>query len=298
MANFGTVSVVIPNYNYGRFIGEAVESVLAQTYPIAEIVVVDSESTDETLEVLRKYADRVRVIVQENLGVCAARNRGVAETNGEFIAFLDADDRWLPQKIEKQMAKFAGDEEIGLVHCGMREIDSETDQTLGLLLDGGEGSIADNLLLWQSPAVIGPGGTTVVRRVVFEEVGGFDTDLVVGEDWDFCYRTARRCRVGFVREPLVDYRSHGTNAHHNVAEMERGMRRMLEKAFTTDDASVLKLRNRAYGNFHRTLAGSYFQAGNVGRFLRHAVESLKHRPSNISYFLAYPFRRFQKSGRG
>jgi hypothetical protein len=84
--------------------------------------------------------------------------------------------------------------------------------------------------------------------------------MKVGEDWDFCYRVARMFRVKFVPEPLVNYRSHADAAHRNVREMERGMGRFYEKAFAEGDESVQKLRRRAYGNFHKVLAGSYFHA--------------------------------------
>ncbi|MBK7801068.1 MAG: glycosyltransferase [Chloracidobacterium sp.] len=288
------VSVVIPTYNYGRFIAEAIGGALGQTLEPVEIIVVDDGSTDDTEKVVREFGNRVRYIRQENAGVCAARNRGVAESSGEYIAFLDADDIWLPEKLEKQIAKFAEDKEIGLVHCGMREFDSETGETIRLHLDGGEGSVADNLLLWKEPVIVGPGGTVVVTREAFEKSGGFDTEMKVGEDWDFCYRVAREFRVGFVPEALVDYRSHSASAHRNVNEMERGMGRFYEKAFDTEDDSVLKLRSRAYGNYHRVLAGSFFHVGRYSDFLRHAAMSVYYRPANSSYFLAFPLPSLER----
>ncbi|HQU91579.1 MAG TPA: glycosyltransferase family A protein [Pyrinomonadaceae bacterium] len=289
-----TVSVVIPTYNYGRFIGEAVESVLAQTLLPVEVIVVDDGSTDETEGVVGSFAERgVRYVRQENAGVCAARNRGVAESSGELIAFLDADDIWEPTKLERQVAKFVEDPEVGLVHCGMREFDSQTSETITLHLDGGEDGVAENLLLWDGPVVVGPGGTIVVRRKAFEDVGGFDPRMKVGEDWDFCYRVARKYKVGFVAEPLVNYRSHGAAAHHNVDNMERGMAIFYEKAFDTEDADVLALKDRALGNYHKVMSGSYFQAGRFGKFASHAVRSIVHRPANIGYFLSYPLRRLK-----
>lgn len=285
------VSVVIPTYNYGRFISEAIDSVLAQTYPIDEIVVVDDGSTDETEEVVRGFGERLRYVKQDNSGVCSARNRGVAETKGDYIAFLDADDIWEAGKIEKQIAMFGSDREIGLVHCGMREFDSITRETTRFHLDGQAGWVADELLLWERPAIIGLGTATLVKRVAIDAVGGFDERMKVGEDWDFCYRVARLYKVGFIPEPLVNYRNHGVNAHNDVAEMERGMGRFYEKAFTTTDVSVLKLKRRAYGNYHRVLSGSYFQAGKYGRFVSHAIRSIWNRPANLAYFLGYPFRR-------
>lgn len=287
-----TVSVIIPTYNYGRFVSEAIRSTLAQTLKPAEIIVVDDGSTDDTAEAVRAFGEAVRYVRQENAGVCAARNRGVAESSGELIAFFDADDKWESTKIEKQTALFDSDPQIGLVHCGMREFHSESGEPGELHMAGKEGWVADGLLLWEESVIVGPGGTIMVTRKAFDEVGGFDTRQRVGEDWDFCYRVARLFKVGFVREPLVNYRSHGAAAHHNIHEMERGMSLFYEKAFA--DPSVSHLRRRSYGNFHRVLAGSYFQAGDMASFAKHAVKSVWNRPANLGYFLEFPLRRLRK----
>lgn len=287
------VSVIIPTYNYGHFIAEAVESALGQTVAPGEVVVVDDGSTDDTVEIVARFGDRVRYVRQENQGVSAARNRGARVTTGEFIAFMDADDTWEPSKLEKQVALFERDPEIGLVHCGTRTFDSETGKTLATDLDGGEGWMADNLLLWNGSTIIGPGGTILVKREAFDKAGGFDEAMKVGEDWDLCYRIARLYKVGFVREALVNYRNHRDNAHKNVAEMESGMRRFYEKAFAEADADVLKLRPRAYGNFHRVLSGSYFRSGSYGKFLKHAAKSIWNRPANFAYFAAFPLRQLR-----
>ena len=286
------VSVIIPAYNYGRFIAEAIEGALGQTCPPVEVIVVDDGSTDDTLEVVGKFGERVRYLRQENSGVGAARNRGVAESVGEFIAFLDADDTWEPTKLEKQLAIFEADPEIGLVHCGMREFDSETGGTVATHVDGQAGWVADELLLWERPAIIGPGGTIMVRRDVFEAVGGFDERMRVSEDWDLCYRVARRYKVGFVAEPLVNYRSHPAAAHRDVSELERGMSHFYQKAFAEGDVPA-ELKDRAMGNFHRTLAGSYFRSGEYAAFIKHAFKSIYRRPSNVGYFLRFPLRRLK-----
>jgi glycosyltransferase involved in cell wall biosynthesis len=286
-----SVSVVIPTYNYGRFITEAISSVLDQTRPPSEIIVVDDGSRDETGAVVRAFGEAVKYIRQDNAGVCAARNRGVSESASELIAFLDADDVWEPTNLEKQVARFESDEKIGLVHCAMREFDGETGETIRLYMEGCEEGVADNLLLWEGPVIVEPGAVTVTRKA-FDHVGGFDTRMKVGEDWDFCYRVARLFKVGFVPEPLVNYRSHNAAAHHNVENMERGMLMFYEKAFATDDPQILKLRRRAYGNFHRVMAGSYLYSGRIGKFLSHAAKSIWMRPGNLEYFLRFPMRRF------
>ena len=192
----------------------------------------------------------------------------------------------MPEKIEKQVAKFAEDAEIGLVHCGMREFDSTTGATIELHLDGGEGWVAEDIALGEKCVITGPGGSIVVRRKVFEDVGGFDTRLKNGEDWEFCLRVARKYKIGFVRELLVDYRNHGVNASKNIAEMERSTLMAWAKAFETDDIAVQRLRRRSYGNLHKVLAGSYLHNGQYSGFARNIVKSLWFRPAYLGYYLS------------
>lgn len=288
-----TVSVVIPTYNYGRFIAEAITSVLAQTRPASEIIVVDDGSTDDTKEIVGGFGPEIKYLSQGNVGVSAARNRGLTESTGDLIAFLDADDTWEATKLEKQVAKFSEDPAIGMVHCGMREFDAETGEIIRLHLEGGEEGVAENLLLWEGPVIVGPGGTVVFSRRALDEVGGFDTRMKCGEDWDLCYRVARKFRVGFVPEPLVNYRSHAVAAHLNVREMERGMSLFYEKAFS--DPTVSHLRRRAYGNFHKVMAGSYYHSGGHGRFLSHSIRSVWMRPANLAHFLGFPARFLRRT---
>ena len=292
---FRAISVIIPTFNCERFVAGAIESALGQSVRPDEVVVIDDGSTDDTAAVIREFGEKVRYIKQSNAGVSAARNRGVAESGGEFIAFLDADDTWEPTKLEKQLAIFESDAEIGLVHSGLREFESETGETVGFRVHGKEGWVADDLLLWEEPVVNGPGCSIVVRRSAFDTVNGFDPAIKVGEDWDLCYRIARKYKVGFVREPLVNYRLHSGGAHRNIENMELGMGRFYEKAFDTDDADVLALKSRAMSNYHRTLSGSYLYAGSYGRAIKHAAKAIMYRPSSIGYIAKTPLRLLSRS---
>jgi GT2 family glycosyltransferase len=175
----------------------------------------------------------------------------------------------------------------------MLEFDSETGGAIATHLEGQEGWVAEELLLWERPVINGPGGTVMVSREAFDAVDGFDERIKVGEDWDFCYRVARQFKVGFVREPLVNYRSHSAAAHRNVRNMERGMRLFYQKAFSSGPNIEKKVKNRALANFHRILAGSYFYSGEYGQFIKHGLCSIWHRPAGISYFLEFPLRRLR-----
>jgi len=282
-----SVSVIIPTYNYGRFIGEAVDSALAQTRAPLEVLVVDDGSTDGTAEVLAAYGDRIRVLRQKNSGVAMARNAGIAAARGEYLAFLDSDDAWYPRKLERQMPRFDAEPSLGLVHCGAETIDSGG-RTLKTSVDGLEGRVAEAMLRLDREVIMPQGSSIVVPKRVAEEVGGFDARLPPSEDWDFCYRVAARYAVGYVPEVLVRYRLHGSGIHMNIARMERAMLIALEKAFA--DPRVQPLRNYSYGRFHRVLAGCYFETRELGSFARNVVKSLRYDPRNLGYFAAYPLR--------
>lgn len=290
MNNTAKVSVIIPNYNYGKFIAKTIDSVLDQTCPNVEIIVVDDGSKDDSIEVLGRYGDRITVVEQANRGVSKARNNGVAHSSGDFVAFLDADDLWLPKKLEKQLEKFRQDPDIGLVHCAMQFIDRD-EEPCGEEKDGMEGWVADEFLRFKRVVVIGAGSTGIVPRRVFDEVGGFDPRQTTAADWDFSYRVAANYKIGYVPESLVLYRLHGTNMHGNIRAMEHDMLLGYEKAFASGTAAD---RNECYGNLHRTLSGSYFHSGNYRQFAKHAAKSLWHRPSGVAYFLEFPLRRLRK----
>lgn len=280
------VTAVIPNYNYAGYLREAVDSVLDQTYENVEVIVVDDGSTDASREVIESYGERVTAIFQENCGVAAARNNGVAAGSGDFVAFLDADDRWLPDKVKKQVAAFV-DDEVGLVHVGLREIDGEGNDVCSRS-DGMSGSVADELLLFERPVILGGGSGLMVRRTVFDAVGGFDTAMSTSADWDLFYRVASRYQVGFIPDVLLEYRVHHSNMHGNIGVMERDMLRGFEKAF----ASGSKLdRRRCYGNLFRTLSGSYLHAGRYLDSVRTGIRSLANRPSGVGDLIAAIRRR-------
>ena len=286
------VSAIIPNYNYARYVGEAVESALGQTYPNIEVIVVDDGSTDNSLEVLEQYRDRIKIIEQKNSGVCVARNRGVAESAGEYIAFLDADDVWLPKKIEKQVQLFQKETILGLVHVGVREVDADNN-TLRERLGGMEGNLENELLLFErDDIVLGGGSGLMVPRYIFNEIGGFDVLMSTSADWDLFYRVSAKYRIGFVPQLLLAYRMHNSNMHSNVERFESEMLFAFDKI---DRDTGMQRKRRCYGNLHKILAGSYFRAGKYKQFGRHAMLSLFNRPSNVSYFLMFPFRRLSRS---
>lgn len=253
---------------------------------------VDDGSTDGSPDRVKAFGERVRLLPQANQGVAAARNRGALAARAPHLAFLDADDLWLPAKLERQAARLEEDPLLGLVHCGVEEIE-EDGRPRRIRLDGREGDVWRAMLLFE-PAILGGGSGVLIPRAIFEEAGGFDPRLSTSADWDLYFRIAARHPVGFVPEVLVRYRIHGGNMHANLAAMEHDMLLAYEKAFAGSGPSLEPLRRPAYGRLHAVLAGSFFAQGRPWGFLRHAVRALALSPGSAARFLRYPWRRWRR----
>lgn len=202
------ISVIVPTYNYAPYIGEAVSSALNQGLSGVEVIVVNDGSTDHTKEVIKPYLSRIRLIDQSNKGVSAARNNGIANSSGEFIAFLDADDRWMPEKLKKQLEHIRGKTEIGMVHTGATFIDNQGNAREAHISDFPKhpsGSGFEGLFLGGNGICT---SSILVRRSCLEECGFFNERMSYAEDYDLWLRIATKYQIGFVDEPLVNYRIH------------------------------------------------------------------------------------------
>jgi glycosyltransferase involved in cell wall biosynthesis len=198
------ISVVIATYNMGCYLPFAIRSVLDQTYRNMEILVVDDGSTDDTSHTLEPFLDdsRVRYYVQRNRGQAAAKNHGLGRSKGEYVAFLDADDMWAPDKLDLQFPLFSTSESVGVVYSRVSYID-ETGRDLG---------IADNELF--RGRVSGPllirnfigFGTAVVKKQCFERLGGFKENLRMGIDYDLWLRFSTQYEFEYIDRPLLRYR--------------------------------------------------------------------------------------------
>jgi glycosyltransferase involved in cell wall biosynthesis len=202
------VSAIIATYNRAGLVGNAISSILAQTYSNIEIIVVDDGSTDETQTVLRQFGDRLRVIRQNNAGPGAARNRGIEAAKGQMVAFLDSDDLWTPMKIERQVKvlQMLGesvpccvcDAEMRFTNRPMRSAFQyfllNPAQDNGLWLNASR-VLIDRFILFNQMAMI--------RRGAIEKVGGFNEQLRFLEDYDLALRLSLLGPFGFVRQPLV-----------------------------------------------------------------------------------------------
>lgn len=230
------VSVVMPAYNAAPYLEAAIRSVLEQDYPAVELIVVDDGSSDGTPEFAAGFGERVRVLCQQNAGPAAARNRGMAAARGELVAFLDADDVWLPGKLRAQVDYLRDHPEVGVVYGGFLRWSAAPDGSFGPPpvppgADPGEplvreqsGWIYTGLLFDNIVHVI----TAMLRKPVIDRLGGFDETLRTGEDYDFWLRASRLFQAAKLNRTLAWYRLHAASTTR-VPRAENNEYRVLSK---------------------------------------------------------------------
>jgi len=268
------VSVVVPAFNAGRFLRLALQSVLSQTYSPLECIVVDDGSTDGTGEVARGFGDRVLLLRTERVGVSSARNAGARAGTGAVLAFLDADDMWLPRKLELQMAIVREHTDLGCVYCGLHLIDGEGAFIGKMRPAPGDVALRNTLLLERPYMSI---VTAVVPRHVFEAVGGFDERLSTAADHELACRIAMRWPVRGVDEPLYMWRQHGTGQmHRDPKRTERDALISFETLFSDPalPGPMRELRRRALANLYISVAGGHIGRGEQLPALRCIAKSL------------------------
>ena len=237
----------MPAYNAMDFLPQTVSSVLAQTYSDFELIIVNDGSSDDIEAWTQSLLDpRVRLISKENNGPASARNTGLNSAAGTYIAFMDADDIWMPTKLAKQVAMLDEDSEIGLVYTWIALIDRAGARQGKLRKNSAQGEVWVDLLTHN---VVECGSVALVRRDCFEAVGLFDErpEISGSEDWDMWLRIAARYRFGLIEEPLVHYRCHASSLSHQWKPMAKSFQMVLNKAFeeASEDAQIYK--NKSYG---------------------------------------------------
>lgn len=296
MAAIKPLSVVIPCYNAERHIAAAIASVLAQGDLVDEVIIVDDGSTDGSADLVAQRFPQVRLLRQRNAGVANARNNGVANARGEWIAFIDADDVWLPGKLAAQSRVLAGNKQARMSYTAWHVWASDDPQPPTSLIDellrtaegdtpwtGASGWIYTDLLLdcavWTS--------TVVMHKPLFDELGGFDPQLRLGEDYDLWLRASRVTPILRVAAPLALYRSHPTSITRRAAATNfQGL--VLERAlarwgFGGPDgqrarrSEVMKALARTWVDF----ADAHLGAGNLEQARKASVNALHRAPLHI-----------------
>jgi glycosyltransferase involved in cell wall biosynthesis len=234
MVKLKKISVIIPNYNYARFLDQAIQSVLKQTYGNLELIVVNNGSTDNSLKVVEKYGSQILLIDQANLGQSGARNSGLSVAKGDLVAFLDADDFWEPNKLEIQIQLI--NESTQLVYCGIRQFEDPGDNNKRVLLPKYRGDCSNNFIDLPGASIVLSGESTALfSRDLLEKVGFFDAGLNSTAGWDFFRRCSRLTNFDFVNQPLVNYRLHASNMSKSNTKVIQDMRLAYFKLFNDND---------------------------------------------------------------
>lgn len=253
------VSVIVPAYNQAHFLGTAIESVLSQTMPDFELIIVNDGSTDPTEQVALAYDDqRIRYIHQLNRGLSGARNTGMRHATGEYITYLDSDDAFLPEKLAV-LSKAMEDPAVGFAAGQALPID-EHGKRIGKIFDKGLPTPIEHMLLGNPLHV----GSVLLRRTWQERAGFFDENLRSYEDWDMWLRLIRLgCRMQWIPVPVSLYRFHTAQMTRIGKQMTTATFNVLDKIYREPDLpqTWLSLRDQAYSQAHLRAAAQSYHAG-------------------------------------
>jgi glycosyltransferase involved in cell wall biosynthesis len=275
------VSVIIPAYNQGNYLREAIQSVLDQTYPNYEIIIVDDGSTDHTCEVAHEFSDdRVMYFYQANRGLSGARNTGIRHATGDYLSYLDSDDKFTPEKLAYLVKELEDKPDIGLV-AGQAIPINEDGFRVGKTYNRPIPEIPQQLLLGNPLHV----GSVLIRRTWQEIAGDFDETLRSYEDWDMWLRLVKLgCLTGWVPKPVSLYRFHTQQMTRNSRQMTEATFSVLDKFFDDPDLTEewLDMKDRAYSSAHLRATASYYQSKEYASAQKHLVRASELDPDLLA----------------
>lgn len=275
------VSAIIPTYNRAELVSQAVHSVLNQTYKRIEIIVVDDGSTDNTSEVLKKYEGRIKYIYQERGERSKARNKGFRCSGGNYIAFLDSDDLWLPTKIEKQVQVLDNKRDVDVVYTGVQFIDRKGNPYSGeIYWDAPKRQVLYEDLMTNN-IVTGTTSSVMMRRTCLEKVGLFDEMMNTCEDLDLYRRLAQYYNFHKIELPLVKFRIHGGNTQNNASETAKGWEITIKKLSQDTPPNYEYYKNEAIIKILFRIATLYWQDRQPYSFFSFCAKSLFDRKNWI-----------------
>src|SRR5262245_58115192 len=280
----GGVSVIIPTYNRAACLTLALASVLNQTYQNFEIIVVDDASTDGTADVVGGLADARIAYVRHDVNRgkvgagAAARNTGIARARGSYIAFLDDDDEWLPEKLARQVAVLeTSPRSVGAVYTGFVKIDQATGQIVERITPTRRGTISRDLI---AENCVGTPSTVLVRNECFQKVGLFDESMAFGEDYDMWIRIAREFEFDYIDEPLVRYAVHDVQlSAQNYERKISGLEAQLRK-----HVAFFALDPRGHSRLYLELGVLYCYDGDVRRGRAAFRHGLRIYPREVRHY--------------
>lgn len=285
------VSVVIPTYNSVRFVTEAIDSVLAQTFTNFEILVIDDGSTDNTKEVLaEKYGNSIYYFYKENGGVSRARNFGIENAIGKYVAFLDADDVWMPEKLEKQVSLMESDEKISLTYVATQKVDKDLHYLSSIAANTYE-DYTESLLL-NLNIVAGSCSSAMVRREILLQTDGFDSKFTTYADWEFWLRLSLLTKFAPINEELVKYRVVKGSMSSKPEVTKKDALGVLDKFFNLPNLpeKYKRLQNKSFSNQLMIISGEFLHNGKVRESLNCIWQGIRLYPQNITRPLGLPFR--------
>jgi len=282
-----TISVVVTCYNYGNYLEGCLDSILKQSFTDFEVIVVNDGSTDNTDEVIEKFKNFgiVKYIKQSNFGQARAKNVGIQNSSGKFIAFLDADDAWEQDKLEKQIPLFSK-ENVGVVYSLVRYV-NEQGQTLnnvksvGKYLKPRSGNVTKNLFLDNFV----PFSSSIIRRSCFEKCDTFNESLKMGIDWDLWLRVSTLYEFSFVNEPLLIYRvGHAGQMSKNI-EVRQQCSDLIMSDFLRSYRHLLSIWiiRQAY-SFTYCNRGEYYNKIDKKKSIKYFFKSIFQNPINIQAY--------------
>ncbi len=288
------VSVIIPVYNCPEYIGQAVESVLNQTYFNYEVIIIDDGSQEETRLELQPYREQIHYVYQENQGVAAARNRGLEMAQGEFVAFLDHDDFFLPNKLALQVDCFDAQPQVGMIHTGWCRVNQQ-------------GELIQNVEPWHRLPVLDLEtwvqwmpilfSAMMFRRRWLEAIGGLDTAFKQASDLDLVQRLALMgCQTAWVPEVTVCYREHNRNDSLNTPLQALESWQVRDKFFARSDLP-LGVRYLEKECRYRTLvwvAWRLYCTGYLESMVEYLEKSLSYSPYSLTKTVSDWVKNFVK----
>lgn len=291
--NLPAVSVIIPVYNAAPFVGPAIESVLAQTFQDYEIIVVDDGSIDRSRDEILKFGDRVNYVHQANRGQAVARNTGIARAAGRYLAFLDADDLWYPQKLRRCVDLLEADAGAAMACSTFTLMSMDGKIITPHVTLPTSGDLYPRILLGNILSCQG----SLIRRPVFDETGGFCEETTLYEDWALFARISRRHRVRWIDEPLFYYRSSkpGRYAPEQIALRLERQHRVLDIAFREDRSLGPWFRARCRANVYMNLARACFFRRQFLQALSLACRSWLRMPLQTEVYTFFPRAILEKA---
>jgi len=282
-------SVILPCYNGPRWIADAVESVLAQTYEDFELVMIDDGSTDNSKEIVASYLcdERVRYIYQENRGFSAAVNRGIRESRGSLIGFIGQDDLWMPNKLELQVEYLRDHNSVDLVHSNYCTIDSEA--RLVRVRDIRMPEATSNKELVKELFLTNFIGfeTVLVKKRCFDEVGLFDEQMVGSSDRDMWLRIAGKFNIGYIDIPLVKKREHKGQVSKVYAEAMIKDKFLMVKKAVVSYPFLKKVERKLLSSLYYSWGIVLLQKGNKKKAIQKFLQAIKCQPLKIKAVMAY-----------